>query len=367
MVLMSWRYARGPVAKDSVTVLPAEIKSHPQNTSNQKSPPVIAALYQKLGDLEARPADISQTTRRGKAFTDSLIIVTARVPRGRPLEWTVWELCQTVKGAAYRAADCFLDEKKQSCALTFVPDRAKAPSVELTVLQSDRFFSGTAKMAVIGEIGSDTSYQTVVAFLSVPEPVSISLLPSKKQSALIAQLADQYHKEVIVRIPLEPEGRIPTDFAGQVIMVHFTKEAVHAIVAEAVAAVPNFSGFNNLWGSRALEDSRLMGIVCNEILKTHGYFIETRATKNSVALSICESIGLPAGEINTVVNEQSKQTDLEKQFRNYAATAQANGSIIVSISINARVVAALKASVGLFKRNGIRLVPVSEIVIRKEL
>jgi polysaccharide deacetylase 2 family uncharacterized protein YibQ len=130
--------------------------------------------------------------------------------------------------------------------------------------------------------------------------------------------------------------------------------------------VPNFSGFNNLWGSRALEDSRIMGIVCNEIKKAHGYFIETRATKNSVVSSVCENIGLPDKEIDAVVGEKSNRADIEKQLRNYAATAQANGTIIVEAPINAPFVAALKASVPMLKRNGIRLVPASEIVINKE-
>jgi Uncharacterized protein conserved in bacteria len=369
-VLMTWRYgrgARGPIAKIISSVLPTETKNHPKNNTNQKAPPVITALYKKLSDLEVRPTDISQSVRREKAPTDSLIAITAHVPRGRPLEWIVWNVSQAAQGTTYRLSDCLLDEKKQVSVLTFVSDRSKAAPVELTLLQSDKFFSFTAKMAIIGEIGADTSYQTIVAFLSVPEQVSISLVPVKKQSALIAQLAEQYHKEVILRLPLEPTGKIPSDFAGPVIMVHYTKEAIHSIIAEAMAKVPNFSGFNNLWGSRALEDSRIMGIVCNEIKKAHGYFIETCSTKNSVVPSLCESIGLPAGEIDATLNDKSKQVDFEKQLRNYAAAAQANGTIIVAAPINAPFIAALKASVPVLKRNGIRLVPVSEIVIHKEL
>ena len=69
-----------------------------------------------------------------------------------------------------------------------------------------------------------------------------------------------------------------------------------------------------------------MGIVCDEIKKAHGYFIETRVTKNSVAPTLCENIGVPAKEIDAVVNDKSKQADIEKQLRNYAAAAQANSN-----------------------------------------
>ncbi len=365
MTLLAWRRGRGvnfPIAKIISSVLPPDAKNPSKNNTNQKGPPIITALYAALCELEVRPSDILQAKT-----SDSLIAITARVSRGRPLEWIVWNISRAATGTTYRLSDCLCDDKKQMLACTFESDRKKGPRIDLTVFQSEKYFSFTAKMALIGEIAADTSYQTIVAFLSLPEQVSVSLVSVKKQSALVAQLAEQYHKEVIIRLPLEPAGKIPSDFTGPVVMVHYTKEAIQAIIAEAMAKVPNFSGFNNLWGSRALEDSRIMGIVCNEIKKAHGYFIETRVTKNSVAPPLCENIGVPAKEIDAVVNDKSKQADIEKQLRNYAAAAQATGSIIVAAPINAALVEALKASVPMLKRNGVRLVPVSEIVIHKEL
>jgi polysaccharide deacetylase 2 family uncharacterized protein YibQ len=351
------------------SVFSHEAKNPSKNNTSQKALPIITSLYKKLGDLEAHPSDISQVLLKKKntESLDSLIAITAHVPKGRPLEWIVWSVSQAAQGTTYRLSDCVIDDKKQMMAFTFESDRKKETPVELSVFQREKYFSFTAKMAIIGEIASDTSYQTIVDFLSVPEQVSVSLVPVKKQSTLIAQLAEQYHKEVIIRLPLEPSGKIPSDFTGRVIMVHYTKETIHSIIEESMVKVQNFSGFNNLWGSRALEDSRIMGIVCNEIKKAHGYFIETKATKNSVVSSLCENIGLPAGEIDATLPDKVKQADLEKHLRNFAATAQANGAIIVAASINAPFVAALKSSIPMLKRNGIRLVPVSEIVIHKEL
>jgi uncharacterized protein len=371
LVLAAWKYSRGMhghLEKMISLVISPESKNPSKNNTSQKVPPIIAAIDKKLGDLEARPSDITRVflKKNNTASADSLISLTAHVPKGRPLEWIVWNISQAARGTAYRLSDCLSDEKKQVISFAFEPDRKKGPRVELTVLQSEKYFSFTATMAIVGEIAGDTSYQTIVAFLSVPEQLSVSLVPVKKQSALVAQLAEQYHKEVIIRLPLEPAGKIPGDFTGPVIMVHYTKETIHSILGEAMTRVPNFSGFNNLWGSRALEDSRIMGIVCGEIKKAHGYFIETRPTKNSVALSVCENIGLPYKEIDAMVNEKSKQADIEQQLRSFAATAQSNGAIMVQAPMNMQFVAALKASIPMLKRNGIRLVPASEMVINKE-
>jgi polysaccharide deacetylase 2 family uncharacterized protein YibQ len=339
-----------------------------KNNTRQKVLPIITALYKKLGELEAKPSDIMHVSGANAAdfALDRLVQISAKIPRGRPIELVVWDLAQSAKEASYRLSDCMSDEKKQSCLLTFDPERAQGPRISLSVFRSEKYFSSTARLAVVGEIDGDTSYQSIVSFLSIQEPLTISLVPIKKRSALTAQLAEQYHKEVVIRLPLEPMGKIPDDFAGKVILVHFSKEIIQSVLADAQKMIPNFSGFENLWGSRALEDSRVMGIIAENIKKTHGYFIESRTTKNSVLPRLSETLGFPLREIGSSIAETTKQAAVEKQLYLCAATAQANGSMIVSIPINPQSVAALKASIPWLKQNGIRLAAVSEIALNKE-
>jgi hypothetical protein len=326
--------------------------------------PIIDALYKKLGDLEARPSDIAQSGGLDgyETSTDPVIKINAKIPRGRPLELVVLDLTQCAQAASYRLSDCVSDEKKQSCVLSLDPDRKKGPRISLTIIRTDRYFSSTAQLAVLGEIGADTSYQTIVAFLSIPEPLTVSLVPLKRRTALTAQLAEQYHKEVVIRLPLEPVGKIPEGFAGSVIMVHFSKDLIRLVLSDAKKTVPTFSGFENLWGSRALEDSRVMGIIAEDLKKTGGYFVESRTTKNSVLPRLSESLDFPFGEIGVSVGETAKQAVIEKQLRQCAATAQANGSMIMAVPVTAQSVAALKASMPWLKQNGVRLANISEIV-----
>ena len=69
-------------------------------------------------------------------------------------------------------------------------------------------------MAVVVEDLEDTAYQIAVSVLSFSEPLTISLAPAGKKASLIAQLAEQYKKEVVVRLPLEPPGKVPDEFAA---------------------------------------------------------------------------------------------------------------------------------------------------------
>jgi polysaccharide deacetylase 2 family uncharacterized protein YibQ len=145
-------------------------------------------------------------------------------------------------------------------------------------------------------------------------------------------------------------------------MVHYSKDAVHPLFSQAIKSVPNFSGFTNFWGSRALEDSRIMSILFNEIKKTRGYFLETKTAKNSVARSLAQTAGVPFGDIAVSISGKARQGDVDKQLRGIAATAQNSGAASVFLPLNAATVSALKTLSPWFKQNGITLVFPSKIV-----
>lgn len=330
-----------------------------KNTTGTGGFSLESVLRKKLGELEVRPVDITAKT----AQQDRSVILQAAIPRGKPPEWIVWQLTNVADGTPYRVSDCVHDEKKQSYTMQFVSLSKKDPQVTLIVSNSERYFSGTASMAFVIENLEDTAYQIAVSLLSFPEPLSVSIAPVGKKAALMAQLAGQYKKEVIIRLPIEPTGKVPVEFENSIIMVHYPSDKIHSIISDAVKHIPDARGFSNLWGSRGLEDSRLTGIVFDEIKKQRGYFIEAPETKNSVAPSIAASLGLPYAEMGGAL-EKSAPADLLAEIKRYAAAAQLKGSIAVHGSASRQLCDALRAALPFLRQNGIRLVYVSEIVKR---
>jgi polysaccharide deacetylase 2 family uncharacterized protein YibQ len=343
-----------------------------KNNSGPQEPPFLGALYAILKNVGVNPSDSSQFACRkftdvapsGSKIPDTLISLSARVPKGHPFEWLVWDITRAGSRASFRIADCVIDEKKQRCVVSFVPADSEAPRIRLVLSRSERFSNGATKMAIIGEIVEDTAYQTIVAYLSLPEKLSVSLLPGKKQSTLTTQLAGQYRKEVLIRLPLEPATKIPSGFPAPVIMVHYSKETIRGILAQASASVPHSAGFINLWGSRALEDSRIMNIILSEIKDKKEFFVEVRTTKNSFAPAMAETLGVPYDEIAGAVSEKTK-ADIEKQLKSFCLTAQLTGSAIITAPVTPSFIAALKAALPWLRQNGVLLVPVSAIVNKR--
>ncbi|HAJ80750.1 MAG TPA: hypothetical protein DCO75_13385 [Fibrobacteres bacterium] len=350
-------YAKKPASSDSLSKLLPKLE---KNTTGRKDPAVLKAIYDKLYEIETRPADITRlicdSSGRTSESRDSAICLSARVPKGRPLEWIIWNITQATNGTTYSVSDCSFDEHKQLCYMTFTSSEKTDPQININISRSNKYLNGSAKLAIVGEIREDTSYQIIVEFLSIKENLSIMIVPGKKQSTLIAQLAEQYHKEIIIALPMEPDSKIFSGFSSPVIMVHYSKDMIRSIILQAEKNIPLFSGFSNLWGERAITDSRIMNIVLNEIKKSHGYFLEMKTAKNSLAPELTGSMGISYEEFSGSITDNLKPADIAKQLKAYSAIAQTNGIAIVAVPLNKPLIQAIKTTLPWFRQNGINLV-----------
>ncbi|MBD3391151.1 MAG: hypothetical protein GF418_03755 [Chitinivibrionales bacterium] len=316
------------------------------------------ALLETFDTLEVRTPD-----RQERFFLeDSLKQMLVRVPRGRPIEWIVWEIGRAAKGTSYRLTDSRYDQRRDKCVIDFRSSDARRPAIRLVVSRSERFFSTTGRMAILIEDFEFQADKTTIDILSFPEPLTVSLRPSVKKSAWTAQAADQYNKEVVIQLALEPLVRSNAHASLPMIMVHHSADKIRDIVDSACDAIPNFAGFNNLLGSRALEDPRVMGIVLREIKKRHGYFIETKTARRSVVPSKVREIELPYTRVTSRVPENESARDIEEHLRHLCVVAQKKGTVLAAAQASQDLVAALDAMRDAFRQNGIRLVHVSEIV-----
>ncbi len=328
-----------------------------KNTTQPGRSSIESTITRKLSDLEVRPADIAVKYSQ----QDRSLAIQAAVPKGKPFEWVVRQLSNAVEGTSYRVSDCLVDEKKLSCTMVLSPASKRDPQVTLVVTSADRFLTSNARMAFVIEDLEDTAYQIAVGVLSFPEPLTISLVPVGKKAPLIAQLAEQYKKEVVVRLPLEPAGKVPAEFQQATIMVHYSEQSIRAMVCAAAQRIINVKGYSNLWGSRALEDSRVMTIVFEEIKKQHGYFIETKSARNSVAGPIAQRLAVPYENVSARLDNAP---DLVAEIKRDAAIAQMKGSLVVRCAGTRRLGDALKAALPFLRQSGVRLVFVSDIVKR---
>lgn len=332
-----------------------------KNTTLPGRFPIESTVTDKLLSLDVRPGDIAAKYSQ----QDRSITIQAAVPRGKPFEWVIGQLSGAVDGSTYRVSDCVADDKKSSCTIIFSPVSKRDPQATLVLTMSDRYQQGAAEIAFLVEGLEDTAYQIAVGVLSFQEPLTVALPPGGKKAPLIAQLAEQYRKEIAVRLPLEPAGKVPGDFEKTAILVQLPEPAVHAIINEACRIIPGAKGFSNLWASRCLEDSRMMTYVFEEIKKRHGYFVEALPTRNSVSSSVAQRLGVPFAGVDARI-DKTLVPDIVADIKRDAATAMAKGPIVIRVTGSRHFVDALKASLPFLRQNGVRLAFVSEVVKRTQ-
>jgi polysaccharide deacetylase 2 family uncharacterized protein YibQ len=292
---------------------------------------------------------------------DSLIEITAQVPRGRPMEWVIWKLSEAARGAQYDVEDCFC-AKNTSCEVKFKSAKGGHPKVSLKVALSGRYLSYTAKMAIFIENLGAESDAVIAEYFSFPEPLTVSFAPIHK-----VQAANEHKKEVALLLPMEPLSPLPPQFdkyRKSMVIIHHNEAEIRGMISQAAATVPNFSGVCNFYGSRVMADSRVMEIILSEVHKRKGYFIYyyTEPSQKSVVPELAKSMKVPNMQIKGNIDAGHTAEQARDRMARYTAEAQLTGKILIKAQPSPAFMQALKEGAEARRRNGVKLVYVSELV-----
>lgn len=293
---------------------------------------------------------------------DSTLEISAAVPNGRPMEWIVWFLSNNIGEAGYHVADCLFDNEKENCTITLGSTRKPLPKVKIRLSRSTSYFASSAKIAIIVSDFGFEANATTVDLLSFSEPLTVSLVSAKHMATWTAQIAKEYHKEIVILLPMEPLLEPAVKYRTSMIMLHYPVEQIHGLMHKATESIPYFAGFSNLGGSRLLKDTRVMTAIFDECKKNSGYFLIDPVTPQSVAASLAQSMQVPYATIDISIRSDVSIGSLQDTLQHAAAIAQKTGSVILQCRATAEFNSALRAELTHFRHNGIRLVYLSELV-----
>jgi polysaccharide deacetylase 2 family uncharacterized protein YibQ len=321
---------------------------------------IEAAIIALLGELEVEPSAIERRNLPGNIHE-----IKALIPRGRPREWVLWHLGQASSLAPYRLSDSYCQGSNGRCIMTFTPLQQPAPTVRLNIAPSQRYFSETARMALLINEFDFAADETTVNFLSFEQPLTFSIHPTQETSEWTAKIANHYNKEIIILMPLEGNGPMATNYPFQ-LKVHFDEALIQKNIAAMVRCIPTFSGFAPYHGSRFLQDSRSTELLVQSIRAKKGYVLDMQTTRNSFIPQMARKHQLPFGSIDATIDPKADEAAIDSLFTLYSFRAHSTGDIIVSASPTAALIGALNARLHRFKEHGIRLVYVSELVKREQ-
>ena len=229
----------------------------------------------------------------------------------------------------------------------------------------DSLVAGRGAMAfLIGGFGP-TWDETGEGFLGFSVPISVAVLPGYRGSGKIAAAARAKGVEVLLHLPMEPERYPQVDPGPRAVLMHLTPAEMRARIRRGLKEIGPVVGIASYMGSRAVTDPEIAEIVLDETGRQGLFFVDNGVTSRSVMTSVARRLGTPClrSEVILDAGRESKVAKaLARQLAGAMKLTEHDRDVVVIGRGDAATYTALRAALPDIKRQGIAVVPVSQLL-----
>jgi hypothetical protein len=234
-----------------------------------------------------------------------------------------------------------------------------APAVTESASPAPAAHDGRPRLAIIiDDCGQWPA--TEQAFVALPFPVTLSVLPHVRFGSAIARDASAAGKGVMLHLPMQTvSGRYP---GPGTITTTMDDDAIRRMVAGDLAELPEARGVNNHEGSLATQDPRVMGDVIAVLAQDGRFFIDSRTSAASVGEAVAREHGVPTASRSVFLDNVDDEAAVEAQLRAAEALARSTGTAIAIGHPRPATLAAVRALGPEFIAAGVDLTLASDLV-----
>ncbi len=215
---------------------------------------------------------------------------------------------------------------------------------------------------IMDDLGRDMA--TGRALVEIGLPITFSILPGEKNAARIAELAHRNGREVLIHIPMEPQGYPLVDPGEDALFIDFPPEEIRQRMRAFIARVPHAAGGNNHMGSRFTESSEGMQAVLDVMGESGLFFVDSLTSSRSVGFREARRKGIPAAARDVFLDNVAEEGAIAAQMRKLTALAMRQGSAIGICHPYPATLEVLRRQAPELEKLGIDVVPVSELLVR---
>jgi polysaccharide deacetylase 2 family uncharacterized protein YibQ len=221
--------------------------------------------------------------------------------------------------------------------------------------------------ALLAVIIDDAGYNLgeLQAFLDLPGPLTIAVLPNLPHSREAARRVIAAGKDLILHCPMEADGG--EDPGPGALRTDQSPAEVESRLAAAFASVPGALGMNNHMGSRATADEALMRTVLGFLKREGKFFVDSRTTADTVGRRVAVELGMPFLQRDIFVDESTAYTDIAAAFSKGIGEARTRGQAVLIGHVQNRAVAdILRAEERNLSARGVRLARLPDVLGEQE-
>jgi polysaccharide deacetylase 2 family uncharacterized protein YibQ len=165
------------------------------------------------------------------------------------------------------------------------------------------------------------------AFLNLPFPLTIAVLPGLPYSAEAARRIRAAGKEVFLHQPMEALGA--RDPGPGAIYAGMSAEKVRAILEQNLAELGPVAGMNNHQGSRITMDETIMETVLLVCREKGIYFLDSRTTADTAAPVAARRLGIMIGERDVFLDNIQDKAAMIRSVHEGLIRAEKKGAAVM--------------------------------------
>ena len=173
--------------------------------------------------------------------------------------------------------------------------------------------TGLQVAVIIDDLGFNEPSARMV--LTLPIPLTVSVLPFYPASRNVAELAHQAGKEVLLHLPMEPQGYPDYARPGDgVLLVNMSERDILVQLEKDLQEIPHIVGVSAHMGSRFTADLEGMRIVARELRRRGLFFIDNLTTNRSVGKVVAEEADLMYLERDIFLDDDLNRDSIRRQL-----------------------------------------------------
>ena len=288
--------------------------------------------------------------------------ILVRVPSDLPLpicNLSVTRLVGGLGGKVYEA----VEDGAAGEAVVMRVGLAGESAIHQVVLRSIRSIS--RKRGRIALILDDFGYhdlETAEHFCTLPQPLTLSVLPNGPDAQAISDLALRSNHEVILHLPMEPHTYPEDDPGEDAIFVAQSIEEIQKITERAMDLLPRAKGVNNHMGSRATEDLRVMEAVLTELKRRNYFFVDSRTSQRSIAYQTARALGVKTVRVMLFLDNERDSEAIRDRVLELSDLARKHGYAVGIGHNRLETFKVLEVMLPKLEKKGLRFVGISELV-----
>ncbi|GAB4350746.1 MAG: divergent polysaccharide deacetylase family protein [Gammaproteobacteria bacterium] len=192
--------------------------------------------------------------------------------------------------------------------------------------------------------------------------VTCAILPGTPYARPLAEAAHGRGKEVMLHLPMEATDDHP--LGPGAVTLHMTRNEFVRTVTQDIDSLPYISGINNHMGSLITRHPGHMQWLM-ELMQSYPdlFFLDSRTTVKSVAQRIAREFDIPNTRRDVFLDDDPSPEAVARQFERLIEIAKRKGTAVGIGHPHGSTLSLLEQRLpGLTEREGVRLVPVSQII-----